>query len=155
MKLLVEKKTDLNHADKDGDTVLHFSVMTCCPRATRLFVEHGADASKKNNRGHTALDIIRVTGARAMPEGKELFDVLKPEGGEDGGNSLPADFLARLIAAIATAQTVFHSSSASSSSGAATQSSSSSSPQADSSSTTDAKASSAPSQKSSPRDRRE
>jgi len=59
--LLLEQSANVNAADKNGDTALHYAARnrnnTGAKTLCDMLLEFGADANKINNAGKSALDI--------------------------------------------------------------------------------------------------
>ncbi|CAM6032151.1 unnamed protein product, partial [Sphagnum compactum] len=51
VKFLLENKIIINLRDDKGNTALHYSVMYCCFRTTKLLLKHGANPNMVNNNG--------------------------------------------------------------------------------------------------------
>jgi ankyrin repeat protein len=63
-KLLIEKRPDVNAADKDGNTALHFALGTGQLDKAALLLGIGADINKKNSHGRTPLIEMASRGHR-------------------------------------------------------------------------------------------
>lgn len=61
VKRLLDDGADVNYANDDGNTPLHIAAFFCNQRMVDLLLKHGADPTRKNQRGETAAGI--VTGA--------------------------------------------------------------------------------------------
>jgi hypothetical protein len=62
--ILTESGADPNAAAAGGVTPLHRAVRNCCASAVTELLLRGADASRRTDRGSTALDLARRTTGR-------------------------------------------------------------------------------------------
>lgn len=92
---LVEKGANLNMQDKEGKTVLHHAAYYGNASQLKMFLDHGADPSVRDNKLNTAADIARkdYPGIAAM-----LGDVSEPTAKppEEGWQLTAADEVARV-----------------------------------------------------------
>jgi hypothetical protein len=71
---LIDAGADANTADMDGATPLHRAVRTRCAEAVRTLLAHGADPTRKNKSGSTAMLLAKQNtgrGGTGSPEAKE------------------------------------------------------------------------------------
>jgi ankyrin repeat protein len=71
---LIEAGADPNAADKRGVTPLHRAVRTRCAAAVRTLLGHGADPTRRNISGSTAMLLATMNtgrGGSGSPEAKE------------------------------------------------------------------------------------
>lgn len=66
MRALIDHGTDVNVADRDGDTALHIAAGTNSPEAIDFFVEAGANVNARNRFG---LGTKRQGLARPLDQG--------------------------------------------------------------------------------------
>jgi len=62
IKKLLEKGTDPNIRDGDGNTPLHFAASKGCAEVARLLLRHGADPNAQDKSGKTPLHVAAFNG---------------------------------------------------------------------------------------------
>jgi ankyrin repeat protein/catechol 2,3-dioxygenase-like lactoylglutathione lyase family enzyme len=65
INLLLDKGADVNEADPQGNTALHYAAQRGEDDVVRLLVSHGAKLNLPNKQGRTPLDLALATGAAA------------------------------------------------------------------------------------------
>jgi ankyrin repeat protein len=70
-KLLITNGAAVNHTNKNGNTALHEAVKINNKKAAQALLEHGADATLKNKKGKSALDL-------AIESNSPLKNILLP-----------------------------------------------------------------------------
>jgi ankyrin repeat protein len=68
LRALVQRKTDVNVAQPDGTTALHWAVMWNIDEAVTLLLHAGANATARNRYGATPLSEAVTAGSTAMVE---------------------------------------------------------------------------------------
>jgi ankyrin repeat protein len=68
LRVLVQRKVDVNAAQPDGTTALHWAVVWNNDAAVNLLLRAGADAKARNRYGATPLSEAVTTGSAAMVE---------------------------------------------------------------------------------------
>ena len=68
VKLLINRGSDLNAEDKDGDTPLHDAARYGNRRALKILLERGADINKQTCRGSTPLHLAASLGHKKVVE---------------------------------------------------------------------------------------
>src|SRR5215813_5170288 len=68
LRALVQRKTDVNVAQPDGTTALHWAVMWNNEEAVTLLLRAGANATARNRYGATPLSEAATAGSATMVE---------------------------------------------------------------------------------------
>ena len=81
LKLLVANGADVNRVSKnDGRSPLHIACLQTRPDVVVWLLEHGADVTKLNNQGKTALDLIKDDPAFYYGKGVTILEALLKHG---------------------------------------------------------------------------
>src|SRR5438034_11794943 len=68
VRSLLQKKADVNAAQSDGTTALHWAVRLDDPETADLLIRAGANVSAATRAGATPLELAAINGSAAMIE---------------------------------------------------------------------------------------
>jgi uncharacterized protein YoaH (UPF0181 family) len=81
IKMLMEKGVDVNAANDQGQTAMHFAALTGREKVIEFLYENGAKLDVKDKRGRTPYDVATGVGnggnAEAVPEPEALEMIQK------------------------------------------------------------------------------
>lgn len=79
VELLLQKKMDVNEQNTRLMTPMHFAAQAGDVRMVRLLLNHGADPSKKDQNGSTALSLVNLRRGMGLAESDQFYKALFEE----------------------------------------------------------------------------